>query len=129
MITKISVNILVHIAACILLVALNDLAMYAYKEIYGAFGSRGVGPGLVTRFVLFLAVSINIIIALIPKKSIKLLGVAVFVLSTAYFLLPQYPLRTIFYCLTGGFLTTSAIYIANWINTFVSTRQKSHKTQ
>lgn len=98
------------------LIITNEIALKIYLAWNGDFDSRGIAPGAVTRLVLLLFTVLNLTIAITPIKSIKLGGCAAFIVLTAWILLPSHPLRTIFYCTTGGLITLCSIYFAAHLN-------------
>ncbi len=114
------VNLCIHGLGLVLLLIFNDIAIYLYQEWFGGFDSRGIAPGAVTRLVILLFVITNLVIALAPIKWIKILLGVSFVFATAWFLLPNHPLRAIFYCITGGSLSFASIFAASWLNNVIS---------
>lgn len=110
------VNILIHSLGLAALIAFNDIALHFYLSWIGDFGSRGIAPGMVIRLVLLIFCITNLLIAITPNRLIKIGLAATFILTTAWFLLPAHPLRTLFYCTSGGAITLLSIYLSSQAN-------------
>lgn len=107
-----AIHAIVHAGVCCLFVVANDLWLMLHKHIFGEATSRGYMPGSVTRLAFLVFLIANIAIALAPWKTLKI-GIAL--ATTAFlslFLLPEHPLRALFYALLTGALSAIAIVLA-----------------
>ncbi|AGI22661.1 hypothetical protein ACYCAX_25805 [Pseudomonas sp. MT3] len=104
-----------HLLACVLFLFANDLGLFLYKQLQGAADTRGYAPGAVTRLALLHVVVANLLMALTPKRALKI-GIALLMCgSLAWMLLPHYPLRASFYCGLLLALSLGAMMASSWI--------------
>ena len=107
-----ALNIVVHAVFCVVFVAANDFGLMLYKQLIGEVGTRGYMPGSITRLALLVFITSNLAIALVPWKVLKT-GIAVVApVSLALLLLPEHPLRAIFYFFLACTLSAIAIALA-----------------
>ncbi len=99
----------VHALGCLLFIVLSWLGFYLYTQLFGSLGSRGVAGGLALLLVFYVYAGTNLLLALLPPGRVKpllcgLLGAAVLV-----YLLPQHPLRAIYFSVLSGGLSWLAV--------------------
>ena len=99
----------VHALSCLLFIVLSWLGFYLYTQLFGSLGSRGVAGGLALLLVFYVYVGTNLLLALLPPGWWKpvlcgLLGAAVLA-----YLLPQHPLRAIYFSVLSGGLSWLAV--------------------
>ena len=98
-----------HALSCLLFIALSWLGFFLYTQLLGSLGSRGVAGGLALLLVFYVYAGTNLLLALLPPGWWKpalcaLLGVAVLA-----YLLPQHPLRAIYFSVLSGSLSWLAV--------------------
>jgi hypothetical protein len=112
---------LCHLAACLVFVVANDIGLSLYQNFLAETGSRGIAPGAVTRLVFLQFVISSALIALVPVHRLKLAVIVVAMAMLAWSLLPQHPMRAIFYCTLNGVLSVAAVMatrrFVQWLNT------------
>ena len=99
----------VHALSCLLFIVLSWLGFYLYTQLFGSLGSRGVAGGLALLLVFYVYAGTNLLLALLPPGWWKpvlcgLLGAAVLA-----YLLPQHPLRAIYFSVLSGGLSWLAV--------------------
>ena len=99
----------VHALGCLLFIVLSWLGFYLYTQLAGSLGSRGVAGGLALLLVFYVYAGTNLVLALLPDGRVKpllctLLGVAVLA-----YLLPQHPLRALYFSVLSGALSWLAV--------------------
>lgn len=107
-----ALNLIVHVGFCFVFAVANDLGLMLYKQFLGETASRGYTPGSITRLALLVFVIANLAIALAPWKTLKTCMAVAATLFLALFLLPEHPLRALFYFLLTGALSAIAIVLA-----------------
>ena len=98
-----------HALGCLLFIALSWLGFYLYTQLFGSLRSRGVAGGLALLLVFYVYAGMNLLLALLPPGRWKpvlcgLLGAAVLI-----YLLPQHPLRAIYFSVLAGGLSWLAV--------------------
>ena len=98
-----------HALGCLLFIALSWLGFFLYTQLFGSLGSRGVAGGLALLLVFYVYVGTNLLLALLPNGRVKpvlcgVLGAAVFV-----YLVPQHPLRALYFSVLSGGLSWLAV--------------------
>ena len=98
-----------HALGCLLFIALSWLGFYLYTQLFGSLGSRGVAGGLALLLVFYVYAGTNLLLALLPPGRWKpvlcgLLGAAVLI-----YLLPQHPLRAMYFSVLAGGLSWLAV--------------------
>jgi hypothetical protein len=125
-----SLNLVVHGIFCIAFVVANDLGMMLYKQLIGSPGSRGYMPGMITRVAFLVFFTINFAIALAPWRKLKFFISVTTAISYALFLLPEHPLRAIFYLFLTITLSMLAIVLAEKIvKTVIARSNKSMESK
>lgn len=107
-----AINSIVHVGICFVFVVANDLGLMLYKHFFGEAASRGYMPGSITRFATLVFVITSFAIALAPWETLKICIAVSAAASYALLLLPEHPLRAIFYSLLIGALSVIAIALA-----------------
>lgn len=110
--TRVMVALLVHFAACVAYVVLNYYGVSLYKYLFAGLTSRGVSIGIAMYLVFYLFVIVNLIVALVPKISVKSIVVCFMVAAILIYLLPLYPVRAVAYSILTGGLTALAIFVS-----------------
>ncbi|APA69287.1 hypothetical protein [Janthinobacterium sp. 1_2014MBL_MicDiv] len=108
-----------HALGCVLFVFLSWLGFYLYTQLFGALGSRGVAGGLALLLVFYVYAGTNLLLALLPPGRWKpvlcgLLGAAVLA-----YLLPQHPLRAIYFSVLSGGLSWLAVRASARLHRFL----------
>lgn len=101
-----------HAMACLLFPIANTLGVQAYTSIFGAPKSRGVAIGLAVQLIFAAFVMTNALIAITKNLKAKIVLVSALVLANLLYLLPQHPLRAVFFAGLSGGLSLLAIYAA-----------------
>lgn len=106
---RLMVGLGVHTLGCLLFIVLSWLGFYLYTQLVGSLGSRGVAGGLALLLVFYVYAGTNLVLALLPSGRVQpvlcsLLGVAVLA-----YLLPQHPLRAIYFSVLAGALSWLAV--------------------
>jgi len=101
-----------HIVVCLLFPLAVTLGFKAYVAIWGGPASRGVALGLAVQLIFAAFVLANAFIALVENLRAKIFITAVLVVANLAYLLPQHPLRALFFAGLSGGLTLAAIYLA-----------------
>ncbi|WP_313239175.1 hypothetical protein [Stutzerimonas kunmingensis] len=109
---KIVTTLACHIVVCLLFPLAVTLGFKAYVAIWGAPASRGVALGLAVQLIFAALVLANVVIALVENIRAKVFITAVLVVANLAYLLPQHPLRALFFSGLSGGLTLVAIYLA-----------------
>lgn len=101
-----------HAVACLLFPIVTSLGFQVYTTLFGSPLSRGVAIGLAVQLIFAAFVLVNGLIALITNVRAKIALTGVLVLASLAYLLPQHPLRALFFAGLSGALTLAAIYVA-----------------
>lgn len=101
-----------HAVACLLFPIATTLGFQAYTSIFGAPQSRGVAIGLAVQLIFAVFVMTNALIAITKYLKAKIGLVSALVLANLLYLLPQNPLRALFFAGLSGGLSLLAIYAA-----------------
>lgn len=99
-----------HALACLLFPIATTLGFQAYTSILGTPQSRGVAIGLAVQLIFAAFVMANALIALTTNLKAKIVLVSALVLANLLYLLPQHPLRALFFAGLSGGLSLLAIY-------------------
>lgn len=103
------ISVLIHGLGCVAYVILNDAVVHAYKEFNGGFTTRGVAIGGASHALFYIFVAVNLIVALLPNLLAKLLLLSVMVGFILLWMMPDNPLRALFYGVAQGCVTFMAI--------------------
>lgn len=102
-----------HALACLLFPIATTLGFQTYTSILGTPQARGVAIGLAIQLIFAAFVMANALIAITTNLKAKIVLVSVLVLANLLYLLPQHPLRALFFAGLAGGLSLIAIYAAN----------------
>lgn len=105
-------GLIAHLTACVLYVALNYYCVTLYKHLAGGLTSRDVAIGIAMYLIFYFFIFMNALIAFIPKVKIKLIFVFLMMGLILFYLLPQHPVRAMFYSMFTGSLTVIAVIAA-----------------
>ncbi|CAI8964094.1 MULTISPECIES: hypothetical protein [Pseudomonas] len=109
------IALVAHALACLLFLLLNDIGVDYYKQVYGGFTARGVASGAIVWLVFDVMVIFSLVIAHVPQLKHKLMLNAALVALIIYWLMPDHPVRTMFFSPLAGGLTLLAILITHWL--------------
>ncbi|RON03968.1 hypothetical protein [Pseudomonas brassicacearum] len=98
-----------HAMGCVAYAFLNDAVVSAYKAFNGGFTTRGVAIGMASYALFYIFLAVNLMIALMPNLVAKLLLLSVMVGFILFWMLPENPLRALFYGVAQGCVTLLAI--------------------
>lgn len=122
MMVRLAAGLLVHFFACVIYVVVNYYGVSLYKVLFGGLTSRGASIGIAMYMVFYLFIFVNLVVAVIPKRMVKVSIVFLMVALILVYLLPLYPVRAAAYsALTGG-LTILAIWLAGKFEKFLLAR-------
>lgn len=106
---RLTLCLLIHALGCVAYAFLNDAVVHAYRLFNGGFTSHGVAIGIASYALFYIFLGVNLIVALIPGLVAKL---AILFLMAGFILLwmlPDNPLRALFYGVAQGCVTLLAI--------------------
>ncbi|MDN2703191.1 hypothetical protein O0881_14465 [Janthinobacterium sp. SUN100] len=98
-----------HALGCLLFIALSWLGFYLYTQLFGSLGSRGVAGGLALLLVFYVYAGTNLLLALLPPGRVKPLLCGLLGAAVLAYLLPQHPLRAIYFSVLAGGLSWLAV--------------------
>ena len=101
-----------HVVACLLFLLATSLGFQVYAALFGSPLSRGVAIGLAVQLIFAAFVLVNALIAITTSMKIKIALTSALVIANLTYLLPQHPLRALFFAGLSGALTLAAIYVA-----------------
>jgi hypothetical protein len=107
--SRILICVLIHSLGCVAYAFLNDAVVHAYKGFNGGFTTRGVAIGGASHALFYIFITLNLIVALIPSLLAKLLLLSVMVGLILLWMMPDNPLRALFYGVAQGCVTFMAI--------------------
>lgn len=107
--SRILISVLIHSLGCVAYAILNDAVVHAYKAFNGGFTTRGVAIGGASYALFYIFVTVNLIVTLIPNLLAKLLLLSVMVGFILLWMMPDNPLRALFYGVAQGSVTFMAI--------------------
>lgn len=113
--SRMLVSVVIHALGCVAYVILNDAVVQAYKAFNGGFTTRGVAIGGASHALFYIFITLNLIVALIPSLLAKLLLISLMVGLILLWMLPDNPLRALFYGVAQGSVTFMAILTAQVI--------------
>jgi hypothetical protein len=120
-----AIGLAVHSLACVIYIVMNGYAVPAYKQLVGGLTSRGVAIGMAMYLIFYFFVALNLLLVFIQRQAIQFGLVILMMLAIVFYLLPQYPIRGLAYCVLTGGLTLCAILLTNAIHT-AYTRWRNH---
>ncbi|WP_236179743.1 MULTISPECIES: hypothetical protein [Pseudomonas] len=106
---RVAMNLAFHAAGCVAYVFLNDAVVVAYKAFNGGFTTRGVGIGIAHYMFIYIFFAVNALAAVFPKLWAKLGLLALMVSWILFMMVPDNPLRALFYTVAQGGVTLLAI--------------------
>ncbi|MBM3104840.1 MAG: hypothetical protein RR736_05935 [Pseudomonas sp.] len=112
---RLLLNFALHTLACVLFVLLNDYAVSYYKQNFGGFTARGVAAGMVAWGAWYLLIIFSIPIAMIMRLRVRLLLTLAQAALILYWLMPEHPVRALFYASLNGSLTLMAVLLSEGI--------------
>jgi hypothetical protein len=118
-----------HATGCLAYVFLNDAVVHAYKHLNGGFTSRGVAIGMASYALFYIFLGVNLLAALIPNLTAKLVILALMVGFILLWMLPENPLRALFYGVAQGCVTLLAILATQVIELRWAMRNVASRTQ
>lgn len=105
----------IHAAGCVAYVFLNNAVVVAYKAFNGGFTTRGVAIGIAHYMFIYIFFGINALAAIIPNLWAKLGLLALMVAWILFMMVPDNPLRALFYTVAQGGVTLLAILVTQVI--------------
>lgn len=118
-----------HAAGCLAYAFLNDAVVHAYKHLNGGFTSHGVAIGMASYALFYIFLGVNLVVALIPSLIAKLVILALMVGFILLWMLPENPLRALFYGVAQGCVTLLAILATQVIELRWALRNATSRTQ
>ncbi|EUB83689.1 hypothetical protein [Pseudomonas sp. GM30] len=122
MMVRLAAGLLVHFFACVIYVVVNYYGVSLYKFLFGGLTSRGASIGIAMYMVFYLFVFVNLVVAVIPKRMVKVSIVFLMVALILVYLLPLYPVRAAAYSVLTGGLTILAIWLAGKLDKMLLAR-------
>ena len=101
-----------HATVCLLFPLATSLGFQVYTALFGSPLSRGVAIGLAVQLIFAAFVLANALIAMTTSMKGKIVLTSALVIANLTYLLPQHPLRALFFAGLSGALTLAAIYVA-----------------
>ena len=98
-----------HALGCLLFIVLSWLGFFLYTQLFGSLGSRGVAGGLALLLVFYVYAGTNLLLALLPPGRVKPLQCGLLGVAVLAYLLPQHPLRAIYFSVLSGGLSWLAV--------------------
>lgn len=103
--------VVVHLFAVAAYVALNGTLVGWYKHYAGGLTSRGVSIGLAMYLVFWFFCAMNLVIALLPRVWGKVQATVFMMAIIGFYLMPDHPLRALFYSALSGGVSLVAIAV------------------
>ncbi|MGE6792055.1 hypothetical protein ACQKFS_08540 [Pseudomonas guineae] len=100
-----------HTVASLIFPLATGLGFQFYITLFGPPLSRGVAIGLAVQLIFAAFVLANALIAMTTSMKVKIALTSALVIANLTYLLPQHPLRALFFAGLSGVLTLAAIYI------------------
>lgn len=113
--------LLVHLLAVLLWVAIHYFGVGLYQSWFGAI-KREISLGILMWTLFWVFCLFNLLMALIPYLSIKLILVAIELLLTVWGYFPQNPIRGYVYCALIIALSAGAIYTSRLLHRHCNAR-------
>ncbi|RON21776.1 hypothetical protein BK660_09350 [Pseudomonas brassicacearum] len=127
--TRFAMCLSFHAAGCLAYAFLNDAVVHAYKHLNGGFTSHGVAIGMASYALFYIFLGVNLVAALIPSLIAKLVILALMVGFILLWMLPENPLRALFYGVAQGCVTLLAILATQVIELRWALRNAASRTQ
>jgi hypothetical protein len=106
-------HLFIHASATAVFLVLGFIAFSFHEEVRGRPPASGVSLGLTMELIVMVHLVLNLMMALVPRISLKLAGVVVFVATTVYYLLPEHPVRALFLAVAGASCCLLAILLCS----------------
>lgn len=101
--------VVVHLFAVATYIALNGTLVGWYKQYAGGLTARGVSIGIAMYLVFWFFAGMNLLIALLPRVWNKVQATVFMVAIIGFYLMPEHPLRALFYTALSGGVSLLAI--------------------
>lgn len=101
-----------HTVASLLFPLATGLGFHFYITLFGTPFSRGVAIGLAVQLIFAVFVLANALIAMTTSMQVKIILTSALIIANLTYLLPQHPLRALFFAGLSGVLTLAAICMA-----------------
>ncbi|MGK5021919.1 hypothetical protein [Janthinobacterium sp. LB2P10] len=98
-----------HALGCLLFIVLSWLGFFLYTQLFGSLDSRGVAGSRALLLVFYMYAGTNLLLALLPPGRLKPLLCALLGAAVLAYLLPQHPLRAIYFSVLSGGLSSLAV--------------------
>jgi hypothetical protein len=125
MMVRLAAGLLVHFFACVMYVVVNYYGVSLYKFLFGGLTSRGASIGIAMYMVFYLFIFVNLVVAVIPRRMVKVSIVFLMVALILVYLLPLYPVRAAAYSVLTGGLTILAIWLAGKLDKMLLARVRT----
>ena len=112
---RLALCLVIHAVGCVAYVFLNNAVVVAYKAFNGGFTTRGVAIGIAHYMFIYIFFGINALAAIIPNLWAKLGLLALMVAWILFMMVPDNPLRALFYTVAQGGVTLLAILLTQVI--------------
>jgi hypothetical protein len=125
MMVRLAAGLLVHFFACVMYVVVNYYGVSLYKFLFGGLTSRGASIGIAMYMVFYLFIFVNLVVAVIPRRMVKVSIVFLMVALILVYLLPLYPVRAAAYSVLTSGLTILAIWLAGKLDKMLLARVRT----
>lgn len=125
MMVRLAAGLLVHFFACVMYVVVNYYGVSLYKFLFGGLTSRGASIGIAMYMVFYLFIFVNLVVAVIPRRMVKVSIVFLMVALISVYLLPLYPVRAAAYSVLTSGLTILAIWLAGKLDKMLLARVRT----
>ena len=122
--TRLASCLFFHAVGCVAYVFLNNAVVHAYKHLNGGFTTRGVAIGMASYALFYIFLGVNLMAALIPNLVAKLVILSLMVGFILLWMLPDNPLRALFYGVSQGCVTLLAILASQVVELRWASRNK-----
>ncbi|RON92920.1 hypothetical protein [Pseudomonas fluorescens] len=112
---RLALCLVIHALGCVAYVFLNNAVVVAYKAFNGGFTTRGVAIGIAHYMFIYIFFGVNALAAIIPNLWAKLGLLALMVAWILFMMVPDNPLRALFYTVAQGGVTLLAILLTQVI--------------
>ena len=112
-----------HALGCLLFIVLSWLGFFLYTQLFGSLGSRGVAGGLALLLVFYVYAGTNLLLTLLPDGRWKAVLCGVLATAVLAYLLPQHPLRAIYFSVLAGGLSWLAVLASARLSGYLRGRQ------
>ncbi|QQZ42019.1 hypothetical protein IF690_00305 [Pseudomonas sp. SK3(2021)] len=112
---RLAMCLIVHALGCGAYAFLNNAVVVVYKGLNGGFTTRSVAIGIASYALFYIFLTVNLLIALIPNLVVKLGLLCLMVGFILLWMLPDNPIRALFYGVAQGCITLLAILVTQVI--------------